>query len=83
MATLNDIVELVRRADLKLPVAIETLDPDKKLSEQGIDSLDFTKILFEAETYFEIEIPDDAFDADNWDTLNKIIANVNELEAGR
>lgn len=83
MATLNDIVELVRRAKLKLPVAIEALDPDKKISEQGIDSLDFTKILFEVETYFDIEIPDDAFDTDNWNTLNKIVANVNELEAAR
>ena len=29
MATLNDIVELVRQSDLKVKIAIEMLDPDK------------------------------------------------------
>ena len=79
--TINDIAALVRAARLKLPVAIETLDPDEKLSAQGIDSLDFTKLLFEVEAHFELEIPDEDYDADKWDTLNKIISNLNALGA--
>lgn len=81
--TINDIAELVRAAQLKLPIAIETLEPDKKLSEQGIDSLEFTKLLFEVEAYFDLEIPDEDYDAGKWDTLNKIVENVNKLEEMR
>ena len=79
--TINDIAELVRATKLKLPVAIEALEPDKKLSEQGIDSLDFTKLLFEVEAYFDLEIPDEDYDAGKWNTLNKIISNLNALGA--
>lgn len=76
---LNDIIEVVKNAKLDSAVDVDNLDPDKKLMDQGIDSLDFTKVLFEIEDTFNLEIPDEDYDNKKWDTLNKIVENVNLL----
>lgn len=77
--TLNDIVEIAKNAKLDSEVDFEKFDPDKKILEQGVDSLDFTKLLFEIEDTFQITIPDEDFDEKKWDTLNKIAEKVNLL----
>ena len=69
--TLDDIIQIAKNAN--------KFDPDKKILEQGIDSLDFTKLLFEVEDTFQITIPDEDFDEKKWDTLNKIVEKVNLL----
>lgn len=77
--TLNDIIEIAKNAKLDSEVDFEKFDPDKKILEQGVDSLDFTKLLFEIEDTFQITIPDEDFDEKKWDTLNKIAEKVNLL----
>jgi acyl carrier protein len=48
---------------------------DKSLSEQGVDSLDLSGLLFSLEETFKIEIPDD--DIDELQTINEIVVYVN------
>ena len=77
--TLDDIIQIATNAKLDSEVDFDKFDPDKKILEQGIDSLDFTKLLFEVEDTFQITIPDEDFDEKKWDTLNKIVEKVNLL----
>lgn len=59
--TLKDIIEIAKNAKLDSEVDFEKFNPDKKILDQGVDSLDFTKLLFEVEDTFEITIPDEDF----------------------
>ena len=51
------------------------LDNDKPLSEQGVDSLDFSGLLFNLEGTLGIEIPDE--DIDDLLTINDIVTYIN------
>ena len=77
--TLNDIIEVAKNAKFDSEVDFDKFDPDKKILDQGVDSLDFTKLLFEVEDTFQITIPDEDFDEKKWDTLNKIVEKINIL----
>jgi len=71
--TVEQILETIEKA--KLVQDINTLDHSKPLTEQGIDSLDFSGVLFNIEEAFGIEIPDD--DIDGLQTINDILVYVN------
>ena len=76
---MNDIIEVAKNAKFDSEVDFDKFDPDKKILDQGVDSLDFTKLLFEVEDTFQITIPDEDFDEKKWDTLNKIVEKINIL----
>lgn len=82
MVTAKDIIELAKTAKLDPDVDFDQIDADKKLLEQGLDSLDFTKLMFLIEDNFEMEIPDEDYDAKSWDTINKIVEKINALKVG-
>lgn len=82
MVTAKDIIELAKTAKLDPDVDFDKIDADKKLLEQGLDSLDFTKLMFLIEDNFEMEIPDEDYDAKSWDTINKIVEKINALKVG-
>ena len=82
MVTAKDIIEIAKNAKLDSDVDLDKIDVDKKIMEQGIDSLDFTKLLFEIEDTFGIEVPDEDYNAKSWDTINKIVEKVNALKVG-
>lgn len=82
MVTAKDIIEIAKTAKLDSNVDFDQIDADKKLLEQGLDSLDFTKLLFAIEDTFEMEIPDEDYNAKSWDTINKIVEKVNALKVG-
>ncbi|WP_051640636.1 acyl carrier protein [Thiomicrorhabdus sp. Milos-T2] len=75
MSTVNvsQILEAIENANLVADVT--ALDLDKPLRDQGIDSLDFSGVLFNVEEAFGIEIPDD--DIDGIQTINQIVTYVN------
>jgi len=82
LVTAKDIIELAKTAKLDPDVDFDQIDADKKLLEQGLDSLDFTKLMFLIEDNFEMEIPDEDYDAKSWDTINKIVEKINALKVG-
>ncbi len=55
------------------------LDPDRPLSEVGVDSLDALNILFAIEETFGISVPDDQ--ARKIRTLNDMVRTVEQLRA--
>lgn len=69
----DQVVAAIEKANLVSDVS--TLDFDKPLSEQGIDSLDFSNVLFNLEEIFSIEIPDE--DIEKLETVNQILDYVN------
>ncbi len=72
--TVEQILETIENANLVKDV--NALDLAKPLGEQGIDSLDFSGVLFNMEEAFGIEIPD--ADIDQLLTINDILAYVNK-----
>ena len=75
--TLQDIVAMAEKAKLDLSVDLEKMNPAEKLLDQGMDSLDYANLLFEIEDAFQIEIPDEEYDVGKWDTIDKILDNIN------
>ena len=71
--TVEQILETIENANLVKDV--NALDHAKPLREQGIDSLDFSGVLFNMEEGFGIEIPD--ADIDGLQTINDILVYVN------
>lgn len=72
--TAEQILETIENANLVKDV--NALDHTKPLREQGIDSLDFSGVLFNVEEAFGLEIPD--ADIDQLQTINDILTYVNE-----
>ena len=72
MSAINveQILEVIKKANLVTDV--NTLSVDRPLSQQGIDSLDFSGILFNIEEAFSVEIPDAALDEIK--SINDIVA---------
>jgi acyl carrier protein len=71
--TAKQILDVISAANIMKDVNI--LIPDKPLSEQGIDSLDFSGVLFNLEEILGIEIPDE--DIDDLLTIDDIAAYIN------
>lgn len=75
---MEDILKMQKEADLKLDVKLEELDPNVDLKEQGMDSLDRSSLLFEIESYFDIEIPDEELANEEWSSITKILGKLNK-----
>jgi acyl carrier protein len=71
--TAEQVLEVIEEANLIKDV--NGLDIDKPLTDQGIDSLDFSGVLFNLEEAFSIEIPDE--DIGGLQTINQIVEYVN------
>ena len=71
--TVDQIIEIIEKAHLVKDA--NALAHDKPLSEQGVDSLDFSGVLFNIEEVLEIEIPDE--DIDRLQTINNIVIYIN------
>lgn len=71
--SVEQVLATIEKANLISDV--NSLDLDKPLRDQGIDSLDFSSVLFNMEETFGIEIPDD--DIDSLETVNQILTYVN------
>jgi acyl carrier protein len=71
--TAAEILKAIESANLVKNV--NALEHNKPLREQGIDSLDFSGVLFNIEEGFGIEIPDS--DIDGIQTINQIVTYVN------
>jgi len=69
----EDILEIIKNAHIVKD--INTLDIDKPLSEQGVDSLDYSGVLFSVDETFDVEIPDE--DIDKLLTVNDIVSYIN------
>ncbi len=76
--TFEDLLKMLEEEDIILDVDFASLDHDVTLKEQGIDSVDLVSILFGVENYFNIKIGKDAV-ATQWNTINKIIDNINNM----
>ncbi len=51
-------------------IEISSIDNNKKLSEQGLDSLDFFTLIFKIQEEFNIEIPEN--DLEQCNTITKL-----------
>lgn len=71
--TIEQILGAIEQANLVKDV--KALDINKPLSEQGVDSLDFSGVLFNLEEEFDIEIPDE--DLNLLLTINSILDYIN------
>jgi len=75
MFTLKHLKELAKEIDM-LGRKIESIDPQKDLSSQGIDSLDTLSLLLLIQEKYDIKIPDE--DIPKLTTLNDIVEYVNK-----
>ena len=71
--TAQQILDVLSEA--KVVKDANALINDKPLAEQGIDSLDFSGVLFNIEEAFKVTIPD--ADIDGLKTINDIVSYVN------
>jgi len=71
--TAQQILDVISKANIVKDE--EALANDKPLSEQGVDSLDFSGLLFNLEETLKIEIPDE--DIDGLLTINDIVTYIN------
>ena len=69
----EDILKIIKNAHVVKDV--NTLDIDKPLSEQGMDSLDYSGVLFSVDEAWDVEIPDE--DIDKLLTVNDIVSYIN------
>jgi acyl carrier protein len=73
----EQILEIVEQSNIVEDV--KALDLDRPLRDQGVDSLDFSGVLFNIDEMFDIEIPDE--DIDQLLTINDIVSYVNSKKA--
>ncbi len=71
--TIDDVKKVIEEADVLGDV--ETLQSDKDLTEQGIDSLDAVNIYLILEEKFDVKIPDE--DLAQVQSIDAIISYVN------
>ena len=60
----------------KMEIDVATITPISNLTELGLDSLDTFDIIFNAEDYFKIKVPNDHV---NIETLQDVTALVHKL----
>ncbi len=60
----------------KMEIDVATIAPSSTLTELGLDSLDTFDIIFNAEDYFKIKVPNDQV---NIETLQDVTALVHKL----
>jgi acyl carrier protein len=76
MVAPDDILNIIQKAGT--PVEIEKLDYDKRLLDQGMDSLDLISTLFAIEEAYKIKVEEDDIDQGKLGSINAIVKFVNE-----
>jgi acyl carrier protein len=64
-------------ADKTTGIDVFRLDPDERLDEQGLDSLDIMSTLFEVEERYQVKINEDDISQGRLSSLSDIINFVN------
>ena len=77
MSSLTELQELIHK---KYALEPDALDPDKPMTELGLDSLAVAEFLFEVEDHFAIRLTDDDPEID---TLRKLSALVDRTIAAK
>lgn len=75
--TVENLLEALEKAQLKLDVNLRDLNSEERLVDQGIDSLDMASILFEIEDAFACEIDGEEIVAGKWNSLTNICNSIN------
>ncbi len=75
MVEAENIIDIMRKSEI--PVCRSTLALDKPLTDQGVDSLDMTTILFAIEERFKLRIAEEDMDSGKLSSVNAIIKYVN------
>jgi D-alanine--poly(phosphoribitol) ligase subunit 2 len=70
------VIGIIAQATKMTP---ENINCDHHLVEQGIDSLDMFDILFTIQDEFNIKISEQSIANNEWTTVNKIIAKLEEM----
>lgn len=78
--SLNTLAALQDLIKEKYGLASDVLDPDKPMTELGLDSLAIAEFLFEVEDHFAIRLTDDDPDVD---TLRKLAVLVDHTIAAK
>ena len=76
--TVEKVVEILNANIENAEVTEDKLDED--LSELGMDSITFIKIIVAVEEEFECEIPDSKLLLGEMNTVNKIVQVLNDIE---
>jgi acyl carrier protein len=76
MVTPKEILKIIQEAGT--PVEIEKLDYDKKLLDQGLDSLDLISTLFAIEEAYKVKVEEDDIEQGKLGSINAIVKFVNE-----
>lgn len=75
----NEITQLIY--SLSKEVSIEYISPETELIESGIlDSFGLITLMSEVERRFNIEIPDEYFEIDNFKNINTIIKTIQAIK---
>jgi acyl carrier protein len=77
MSSLNELQELIHK---KYGLEPDALDPDKPMTELGLDSLAIAEFLFEVEDHFVVRLTDDDPEVD---TLRKLSVLVDKTIAAK
>ena len=64
-------IKAIFRKEVDKRVDVEGMDPDKSITDQGVDSLDQSSVFLALEDEFGVKIEDS--DIEKLDTLNKIL----------
>ncbi|EGB13407.1 hypothetical protein DND132_0189 [Pseudodesulfovibrio mercurii] len=78
--TREAIIDIIRTVD-PYDVDYDNLDSQKRLQDQGMDSLDMMNLYFEIENVYEISVTIDEDDdaATNWSSIESIIASIEKI----
>lgn len=76
--TKDDIINCMKK--MELDIDCDNLLSDKKLSDQGVDSLDMMNFFFNIEEHFSVEIKEESIEHGEWDTINNIVNQINALQ---
>ena len=75
MVTPDDILSIMIENEIKID--IKNLDHSELLSEQGLDSLDITSILFSIEEKYDIKISEEDIAQNKLSSVNNIVFYIN------
>ena len=75
MVTVEDILSIIFENEIKID--IKNLDHSELLSEQGLDSLDITSILFSIEEKYDIKISEEDIAQNKLSSVNNIVFYIN------
>jgi len=78
--TKTSLAELQQVIQKKYDLAADAIDPDKPMTELGLDSLAIAEFLFEVEDHFAIRLTDDDPEID---TLRKLSVLVDKTIAAK